>query len=132
MKKIINANSNLIKNSIKENKNVTKQCILSEVEHFQKIAGLLNENELDKNSNLEEQKSLFTFGKYKNSGVSIDKKRNLINIYQKYDTGVHSIVVDYNDIHKLGEFLKNMDIPDRTPPSKINNLQRYAQGLEPL
>ena len=105
---------------------------LSEVKHFQKIAGLLNENELDKNSNLEEQKSLFTFGKYKDSGVVIDKARNLIHIYQQHDKGSHSVAVDYDDIHKLGEFLKNMPIPDRTSPSKINNLQRYAQGLEPL
>lgn len=45
MKKIINANSDLIKNSIKENKEV--KIKLSEVRHFQKIAGLLNENEIE-------------------------------------------------------------------------------------
>jgi hypothetical protein len=54
MKKIINANSNLIKNSIKENKNVTKQSILSEVRQFQKIAGLLQENNSDVLSKLQQ------------------------------------------------------------------------------
>jgi hypothetical protein len=61
MKKIINANSNLIKNSMKENKNVTKQSILKEVKYFQKIAGLLNENEsqIQEDTDLDKIKSIF-------------------------------------------------------------------------